>query len=389
MAAEISLEQFLSTPFVLKVINRLKTPISLFQSYYGLGLGGPHHSEFSGRNVSWDIMDTTRRLAKGRAPLSGPATVGQQPVGVQTAQAYRLHEKFLLLQDKIFRYRPLGGQFGNVDKGGQNYLKRQLEVATQRFRNAREFMVSRMFRGGFSVTLSGEDMLLGELDAAGSMFNVTSLLPDSNLDQLELGSGANIINEPWDNPASDIIGQVMRINAAYERLHGYPPRDFWISGITFNDMLNNIGLANVGGTAYKIFDSLTAREIKSKEGIPDSGFDVKFRALPLWTFHVYDGVLASDVDTPAYDETTAANTAKLVPDDKVIITPSPGDWCGWLAGSEMVAENIMDAGQERFGFHNWTTRVIDPAGWELKLLDNGLPALFNPKVVSYGTIKGF
>lgn len=389
MAQEITIEQFLSTPFILRLVNRIKTPISLLQNFYGMTVGGPNYEEFSGRNVSWDIMDMTRRLAKGRAPLSGPATVAQQPSAVQTAQCYRLHEKIILLQDKIFRYRNLGAQIGTIDKGGQAYLMRQVKISTQRFRNAREFMVSRLFRGGFSVTLSGDEYLLGELNASGSMFNVETLIPASNKDQLEMGTGENIIDAPWDDPNADVIGQVMKINSAFERLHGFPARHFWISSVTCNDLLNNIGLQNVGGTAYRIFDSMTRRQITSSEGIPDSGFDVVFRALPLWTFHVYDGVLATDVDTPGYDETTAANVSKIIPDNNCIITPDPGDWCGWLAGSEMVAENLWDSGTERFGFHNWTTRVIDPAGWELKFLDNGLPALFVPKAVAYPTIKGF
>jgi hypothetical protein len=389
MAQEITLEQFLSTPFVLKMVNRIKTPMSLFQNFYGMGIGGSNYDQFSGRNVSWDIMDMTRKLAKGRAPLSGPATVAQSPVRVQTAQAYRLHEKFLLPADKIFRYRNLGGQIGTIDKGGQAYAQRQVKWATQRFRNAREFMVSRLFRGGFSVTMSGDEYLLGELSASGSLFNVETLIPSANKDQLELGTGSSIIDVPWNDPNADVIGHVLAINAAFERLHGYPPRHFWISSPTFADLLNNVGLQNVGGTAYRVFDSMTRRQMSSAEGIPDSGFEVVFRALPLWTFHVYDAVLAPDVDTPEYDETTVANTSKLVPDNNVIITPEPGDWCGWLAASEMVAETLNDAPKEQFGFHTWTTPVIDPAGIEYKFLDNGLPALFVPKAIAYGTIKGF
>jgi hypothetical protein len=387
--ASMTLEQILSAPFVLRLVNQIKTPVSLFQNFYNMKLGGSAHQQFSGRNVSWDIFNATRRLAKGRAPGSGPATSGQQPMKVATAQAYRMHEKIMLHQDRIFRYRPLGGAVGTVDSGGQKYIASQVKNATQRFRNAREFMVSRMFRGGFSVTVSGQDMLLGELSASGYTFNVESLIPSTNLNQLELGSGANIITEPWDDPNADIITQILNIRAAYERLHGWPAEHFWIDSVTAGDLMYNNNLSQVGGSAYRIWDSLSRREITSEEGIPDNGFDIVFRAMPLVTFHVYDGVLASDVDTPGYDETTAANTAKLVPSNNCIITPAPGDWCGMLDGSEMVAENLWDQGTERFGFHNWSTRVIDPAGWEMKFLDNTLPALFQPNVVSYATIKGF
>jgi hypothetical protein len=137
-----------------------------------------------------------------------------------------------------------------------------------------------------------------------------------------------------------------------------------------------------------VFESLSARTVTSREGIPDTGFDVKFRALPLFTFHVYDGVLSSTGDTR--DSVTTLNSSGveyLIPDDYVITMPDPSDeWIGMTIGSEPIAENVMSQGRIATGFANWSTRVIDPPGYELKFLDNYLPVLYVPNCVGYGYV---
>lgn len=386
MPGEITIQQLFQTETITKVVSRFKTPLSLMQSFYGMQVGGPAAQNASGRYVGWDIFDTTRMIARARAPGAPPSTRTQKPVGHVSAQVMRLHEKIPILQEQVARTRPLGSQFGTVDGAGQAYVRRQLEYGTRLFRNAREFMVSRLFRGGWGVTFSGEDWYFVEKGAG--MFDVDMQVPATNLDKLDLGTGSDIITSSWEDPGTQVISQILQINAAFERLQGRPLRHIWINSTTFGWLLLNIELAQVGGSAYRIFDSMTRREMRSEEGIPDSGFDVIFRALPLWTFHVYDGVLATT--TSETDSTDAANVSKIIPDNKAIFTPEPSsDWCGVINGSEYVAENVMDEGKEVFGFHNWTTRVIDPAGWELKMLDNALPALFIPKAIAYGTVGGF
>jgi hypothetical protein len=56
-----------------------------------------------------------------------------------------------------------------------------------------------------------------------------------------------------------------------------------------------------------------------------------------------------------------------------------------LEGSEIVMENVMDDGQERFGMAAWTEKSTQPAGWEIIGVDNVLPVLYNPAAVAYGT----
>lgn len=383
MPGEITLQQLFQTETITRVVSRFKTPLSLLQNFYGLQVGGPAAMNVSGRYVGWDIFDRTRMIARMRAPGAPPGTRSHKPVGHVSAQVMRLHEKIVILQEYVARTRPLGAQFGTLDGNAQMYVRRQLEFGTQLFRNAREYMVSRLFRGGWGVRYVGDDWYFTELGQGH--FDVNMQLPPDHTGRLRLGGDSDIITSSWEDPSTPVISHILKINAAFERLQGRPLRHIWINSVTFGWLLLNTELQAVGGTAYRIFDSMTRREMKSEEGIPDTGFDVVFRALPLWTFHVYDGVLAAPSST--VDGTDAAQVEKIIPDGRAIFTPDPSsDWCGIINGSEYVAENVMDEGREVFGFHNWTTRVIDPAGWEIKFLDNSLPALFIPKAIAYGTV---
>ncbi len=385
MAGEIAIHQLLQSPVINKVVSRIAVRDAVMQRFFGLQIGSSSLSRQSGRHVGWDIFDRTRLLAKGRAPNAAPATISRKAVGHQSTQVFRMSEKIHLFQDEIFRTRPLGTAIGNVDLRGQDYVRRQVEYATQRFRNAREFMVSRIPRGGFGVILSGEDWILTEYTDANATFTVGYQVPSANQDQLELGTGADVIDAPWSDPSARIINQILGVEKAMERLNGWPVRHIWINGTTFSWLLENIQLQNVGGTAYRIFESLSRRESDADgKGFPSTGFDVVFRGLPLQTFHVYNGVLNVNEDV---DSTAAADSSLFIPDGKAIFTPEPSsEWIGGIEGSEIVAENLMDSGKEVFGFHNWSTRCIDPAGWEMKFLDNFVPALYIPSAMCYATV---
>jgi hypothetical protein len=385
MAGEITLQQLMQTPVITRVVSRIKTPMTLFQNFFKMLPGQAGTQNVSGRYLGWDIFDKTRLIAEGRAPGTGPSTVQRKAVGHVSAVAYRAHEKITLLHEEIFRTRPLGQQFGVVDVNGQNYINRQLEYMTQRFRNSREFMISRMLRGGFGVKQTGESWI--PVEKGAGTFDIDYSLPSEHLNQLDLGTGSDIIDAGWQTASTNVIKQVLNVNKAFERLHGRPLRHIWINSSTFELLLNNTSLQNTAGTAYRIFDSLTARNMSSAEGIPDSGFDVVFRGLPLQTFHIYDGVLNVD---QSVDSDTAANSSMFIPDNTAIFMPDPNpDWVGLINSSEFVKENIMDNGKQVYGFHSWTTNTIDPAGVELKMIDNCLPVLYVPKSIAYGTVANF
>lgn len=380
----ITIQEMLHDKSIMGVVSRIATPLSLFQSAFQMLPGQAPMKQVVGRTASWDIFDKTRSVAGAAAPGVGPTRVNRKKIGQGLAQVMRVHESINLLDDEIFATRPLGSQPGTLDMNGQNYITNQIMYMTQRFRNLREFMVSRLFYGGFALSESGEN--LRPVEKGAGDFNVATQTPSTHFDQLAIGTGgADLVTATWDNASTDISTQLNNINAAMMRETGMPLRHIWVNTGVYNELLNNTKLQAQGGSVFRPFDSLNARDIRSVEGIPDSGFDVVFRAIPLYRFHVYDGVLNLSDSSP--DSTDADDVTLLVKNNTAIMHPDPSpSWLGWISGSERIRRNVTDAGSIAQGFAAWATPIIDPAGQELKFLDNGLPVLTVPKAVMTPTV---
>ena len=371
--ANVAYHQLFGRPTITRLVSRIKTPQSRFQQFLGMQPDGPNTDSRRGMTLGWDIMDVTRAIAPGRPPNTGPANLAPIPVSQVTAAAMRTHGKVELMENRIFNTRPLGGNYGqNVDVRGQRYVTRQTRQLAQKFRNAREFMVSRMLRGDFQIKISGDDWIL--VDSGGHL-TVDYQIPAGNKSKLDLVGGGDILGTSWDNAASDIFLNILDINSAFEELHGRPLRHVWCNSTVINEVMNNTGLQAKVGTANRVFQTF-APEGQAVDGIEDTGFRVVMGALPWLTWHVYDAGL--DVD---------GTFAKFLDDTHAIFLP---DWDGeigeWIEGSELQRAEKHLASFEATGLTAWTTRDIDPPRIDLKSLDIGLPALYIPKAVAYGLV---
>ena len=384
----VTFSEMMQSEMILGIVNRVQTPLSLFQKFFGRMSGDSRAATQSvnGRQAGWDIYDATRQLAGAKGPNSGPSRISKKVIGHQSATLMRSHESIVILDEDVFNSRPLGGQIGSqmLDLRGQGHIARQVEFLMQRYRNQREWMLSRMLRGGFNMAIRDDRYQLKNYNAAATNeIKINYQIPTTNQARMQLGTGVDILGD-WSNASTDIAGQLYKINKAFTRIHGRALRHIWINSNTFNYLQNNTGLKAIAGTSMTVFESLSRRTVEiSKEGIPDAGFDVQFRALPLFTFHVYDGVLSADGDV---DGTSTSEMEDLIPDDYAIFLPEPSDWEGLVEGTEIIAENVLSSGRVAQGFANWATRVIDPPGYELKFLDNYLPVVYTPTCIGYGYV---
>ena len=398
MAADVTYSELMQTTTITRIVNRINTPLSLFQKFFGRMSGDNSVATDSamGRVAGWDIFDSTRQFAGARAPDNGPRRISKRRIGHQTAQLMHSHESIMIYDNKVFNSRGLGNSIGSiVDPRGMMYITKQIQFMMDRYRNQREWMYSRMLRGGFNMLPEGDNYVLRNFDAteADGSFSVNYQIPDSHKGRLMLGDPDPTAVDPaaptdiltdWADPAADIIGQMLMLNKAYTRIHGRPLRHIWVNSTTYNNIQNNAGLREIGGDALTIFRALTKRMETSREGIDDAGFDVVFRALPLFTFHVYDGVLS--VDGTA-DGPNVEDNELLIPNNQAIFTPEPdNEWEGLIDGSEMVLPNTHEESYMAQGFNSWATRVIDPPGYEMKFVDNYLPVLYIPTCVAYGFV---
>ena len=387
----ITLSMLTGAPFIFRTVNRIRTPLSFFQNLLGYRIGAVDaipSKEIVGRDGGYDIFDSTRQYSTVSAPGVGPHKVDKKPIGHQSVHLLRLHESIMCYDEEIYNMRQLGGQIGSlVDRRGQSYLLNQIKFMTMKFRNTMEWMFSRMLRGGFNISVEGDAYNLIEYNAAATDSTPVSFqVPSDNLSRMPLGTGSDILTN-WNSAAADVTGQILAINAAYIRIHGRPLKHIVINSNTFRALLDNTDFQNIGGTAYRVWDSLTKKPLEvGQDGMPasDSGFSCIIRALPMQIFHVYDGVLSAD---GKLEGITTTEMTKLVPDDYAYFLPEPDmDWHGVIHGSEVVRENYLDGGREVYGFHSWFTPEIDPAAQELKFLWNGLPVLFNPRCAGYGYV---
>ena len=232
----------------------------------------------------------------------------------------------------------------------------------------------------------GDNYSLRNFDATApnGEIPVNYQIPDSNKGRLALGVGGTNLLDDWSAPNADIIGQLLQLNKAFVRLHGRALKHIFINSTTYNNVQNNMGLQKIGGDAFTVFKSLTQESTTSREGIQNAGFDVVFRALPLFIFHVYDGVLSVDGEA---DGTSEAENELLIPNDRAIFVPEPdGEWEGLIDGSEIVLPNPHEESYMVQGFSAWATRIIDPPAYEMKFVDNYLPVLYIPTCVAYGDV---
>lgn len=379
----VSYDQLMRVPQIIGVYSRLYGPTNFFQRLLKLAPTDAADTVSSQRTFGYDVYANTRTIAPATGPNSPPTRVGSKPIGTETATLYRFHPSTTIYDAKVFQTRQIGsyGLNTQVDASGKKYVALQVKHVRTMIDNAIEFMVCRMLMGGFGLKPNGDRFDLCETTDAEVMMTNTYNIPAGNKDQV-----SGIIGTRWDNVAAPILDDLLEIQVRAAKVSGTLPRHVICNGNTIIPLFNNTKLSAIGGTAYRIFDSITMRDV-TKDGPPSSGaYQVQFRALPQFTFHVLnEGLVANEV-VPNLDNQIGSEFSMLIPDGKVIIIPDPGEWCGFATGTEPIAENVMDNGRVVSGLHVWRTREIDPARFDVKFLLNYVPILPIPNAVFYANV---
>jgi hypothetical protein len=391
MTVGLTREQLFRSDVIVGTIQEFQAPLTEFQRFYGLGIGSTPHKIFSGRSGSYDITNPIRNLAQPRGPnLPHPLEVQPRVLASIPVATLRFYEKRTLRVEDFMDLRAPGGQNGVVEQWGRAHVIRESEQLVTRNRNAREFMAVRMMMGGFSVRSSGDVDYLGELGASNSL-DIASRMPAAHLHaDGPIGSDGStrIFATKWTDANCDIIGQFAELDMYSARVHGAQITEIWINGSVYSDLLNITQLKNVNGIANRVFDRYTGRELTGDMGMPDTGFDVTFQALPGRVFHVYNqGFVGADVLGTYDEQTSTSNFTRFIANGKAIMTPKPGPWCGVLHGTEPICKSKFNGNVELVsGFNMWADRITHPPGEEIITIDNVLPVLLQPSAVYYTTV---
>jgi hypothetical protein len=234
-----------------------------------------------------------------------------------------------------------------------------------------------MFRGVFSVTMSGENWTLSERGAG--TFDVLYNIPSGNKTTV-----GGIIDAEWDIASTKIVNHMLEINKRSQLISGYEMQHAWINSTTFEHMLANTQLASVRGTAHRVFENYNQQVVATNGEARAIGFTTMFPALPQFVWHIYDATSVVATQTDPETQTTS-NNSLYVPDGKMILTPAPepGGWHGMYHCAEVVRENDDAEPTIKSGLSSWSIRTNYPAGEELAMLHNLVPLLPTPSAVFY------
>lgn len=384
-----SREQLFRSQILLGLVQEYMGPAAEFQRFYNLGIGAVGR-RILGRTGAYDISNPPRNLAQPRTPsVPEPLQIRQKVYGHVPYSTVRFYEEVTLREEDFMVLRAPGANIGTIDPSGQQFIAQETAQLVNRNRQAREFMATRMMMGGFGIQRTGDVENMVEPTVTGdNVFTVDSRVPadhkgDGPVDGKDGSNG--IFVDKWSNAATDIIDQFMRLDAWSTIVHGAEITEIWINSTAYNYLINNTGLREVRGTALRVFDRNTKREIDPESGVPDTGFDVTFQALPRKVFHVYNaGYVAGDTTTDLASQTSSANFQRFIPDGKAIMTPKPGPWCGVISGSEPVCKRKDNLNSEMvYGFDIWSDRTYRPPGQTITTIDNVITALYQPSAVYY------
>ena len=383
----LSYDQLMRVPQIVALYEQLHTPASFFQRYFKLQPTDTPVVVSQQRTFGYDLIAATRTIAPLSAPMAPPTGVGPKPVGTAMASLYRIHPKTTIADEKVFMTRQLGS-FGlntPVDASGEKYIATQVKHLKTQVSNAVEWMVAKMFQGGFALKSDGGDgFRLCELTDADAILKNQYQIPAGNTGDIGGIIGAG---EGWDQASSPILDHLNEISVVAARVSGYQPTDIILNGNTGRHLFNNTQLAKVGGTSFTIFDSLSNRPVEGGTPPTSGPYKVIFRALPQYTFHIYnEGLVLNNVVPTLANQIDSNNWKTLIPDGYALIVPPPGDWVGFATGMEPVAETVVSDVRTITGFHQWRTREIDPPRFDVKMLLNYVPILPMPNAFFYANV---
>lgn len=385
----VLLETILATPQIEQLRSEIAEGNTPLANFYGVSRGNsPTVRSMSAANtIYWDVLDNVRTLPYSFVGSDGPAPAQQQNVVTASATLAHFGEQHAFHYDDFQQFRPLGGPFGSIDKEGAVYIKAQLTRVQQKMDNLREFMISRMFQGGFGL----------KRDATNSRYywpcdisdtpdvTIDFGLPAAHKTTCDIFGDGGIVSANWSTISTDIPGQVRAMYAAGAKRYGSPWNHAWINTKTLNYLMKNTAMQTSAPSGFTVYKSFTKQQesLQGQKGM----YDVVFNATPFTTFHICDFTHTVLASSNAF--TTAGGMRMVVPDDRVIFTPDPStEWLGFGVGGRTIQPTVADAHAFRYGLTSYSMPVVGTgrAGKVVVVEDCCLPLPFSRYAWAYASV---
>ena len=362
-----AVNELLAPEVILREVSRIQLPGTVLSDLFGWGLAARNPENMSGnmidyplRDGSYDVFNSTRRLAHGSVPGSANTNVEPQKAGRVRFTIPRAAEMIPLTDEELVNRRQIGQAVTVVDSMGENYIMRQKRYLAQRMANLIEFQTAAMMRGSYTFDQNGDELRHG---FSGGEETIDFQIPANNKNQLN-----GIIGTTWATASTDIPNDIMQVNQACNDATGLGIEHAVCNSNTFQYLINNDKIKAQAGTANTPFESYT----RSGPG----RFSVVFRAIPWLQVHVVDYSLS------IWDGSAYTDPIRLIADDQFTMFPTPGpEWTQYLNGGEVITEGPNGTRAFRSGYYAYGFASWNPSGWNLCNNLNGFPALYVPAAI--------
>ncbi len=383
--AGYDIRELMAAKVILRGITRRKVPNTTLSSIMGWGLADRSPPVFDAdaetnipvantvdyptRTGTYDVIDETAKVAEASVPGAASTPIAPQKIGVVNFTLPRSKEVLPLGFERLNQLRAFGQDVNAVDSQGFRYIQTQQNYVAKRFSNLLEFQTAAMMRGSYYFTQEGDQLLQS---FTGGEIKVDFQVPGSNLNKLAMETDGDIIDFSWDAAGTDIPGQLFKINAAFVAMTGRGLRHAIMNNVTYQSLINNAAIHAQGGTANVVFSSI------SQEG--PGNFTVQLRSMPWLIIHIVD------YQFDLWNGTAYAST-KLIADNQAVFMPDvDSDWAQYINGYESIVEGPNGVERNEYGFFTYAYPEHNPAAWMMNAGMNGMPGLYNPKCIAYGSV---
>lgn len=381
----------LTPSVVTKIVSTIRPPGSVLSKFFGFEIGGKNVMSVAGKTYTYDIYDHVRDVARGRIPGAASGAVALNPVGNVSITLAKSAEKIGLDYNTLLQIRTLGANAGTRDVMGRRYVENQLKTLRQRQDNFREFVTAgALCNGGVYGFFQSGDDLIPTLDTSGTFISVDHRIPSTNklvggsfAAGLTLDSGGNLITAAWSNTSTDIVGQLLDIEAAFDGLVGSPLRKIITSNSVWKNVLANTSVRNAAGSSNTPFAQYENMGVKNPDGTDAGVFRVVLRGLPQ-----FEWILVNSRVRLAESSATNLVTKPVMPADYCTFMIEPdGQWFQMVEGSEIVKDNDLAPAVEREGFYSWLMEKADPARFEAHALQSVGLEINVPKGIAFARVQ--
>jgi hypothetical protein len=379
-----ALQTLLQPQVLTNVVSQVAEVSDWLSMLFGVQVGGPNIINHGhGRYGAYHIYNNVRKVARGRAPGTAAGRRSAQPMDRVPFVYPRMHDSVALSAEVLHNLGQIADP-ATRDIAGKDMIKRQTKTLGQLAANWRKAMLVGTLRNSLYMGMDGDDVFFDFVSTSGveKVLQVPTQMPAGNQAKLNMVGTGDIINASWDNIATDIIGHLGLINAAFQQLCGGHLAACVCGTKVWNNVIQNTSVGKVHGSAHAPFttlerDALDPAIAKTMKNV----YRAKLSVYPDVIWYITDEGL--EVGAPGSE-----TFQKIVGDNNVIfVGHEPDDGAtACYEGSEPIAEYDNGPEEVKTGLASWSVKRANPTETDLFVLDNALVVNQVPASEAYGTV---